>query len=491
MTATPLWRWLRRLILAGCMLYAGVFVFHGAWLALYPFDVDNSEAYLVYQGQRLAEGEFLYPPLGEPPYLVDNYPPVYPLGLAAGFVLTGPNFHWPRILSLSSTCLTALILGLWAFSLTRNRFASVLSVLIYLSFYHVYDWGALGRVDALGVLFAVTGLYWFARSSSWKAALPFFVLALFTRQTLFAAPAAVFMALSWNRSEKASLWYLGSLVGTGLMLFLCLVLATSGRVWEHLVVYNANAFRFVDVWNYARHWVYMYPVWGTIPVLILLMGRNQEKKNNAFCVDLLFWFTLFAMGEALLCGKIGSAPNYLLSLVAATAVGFAVVYHRFECLVLGSWKTVSLRTAGLFFLLACIFQLVMSFHWPFAIEWYAHTPRAEDWRAGRYLQLQLRQSEGPVLSDLAGVPLLAGHPPVFQPFICTQLARQGVWDPAPLLKRIEKQEFPQVVFRFALDGEWDRERFTAPMIEVLRANYRLQRQIGGYFLYEPINDSSP
>ncbi len=489
--------WLQRLllvsVLAGCGLYTGLFLYHGVRLVLHPFDVDNSEAYLVYQGQRLSEGHFLYPPLDEPPYLIDNYPPVYPSLIAAGFLFSEPNFHWPRAIAFLSTCATAIILTFWTYRRTRHRWAALLTGLIYLSFYHVYDWGALARVDALGVLLAVLGIYCFDRFRSWKIALLFFVAALFTRQTLFAAPMALFFTLIFSPHRKEGFRFLLSLVLCGVLGLFVLFLGSAGQAWNHLVVYNANDYRLSDLWVYFRQWIVLYTVWGSIPLFILarewkaVFGRTGEPSG------LLFWFIIFAVGEALLCGKIGSAPNYLLTLVAATSVSAGVFFYALE--IRGQRNSSECRKAlnlpVIVFLMACLWQLTCTIHWPHhsRIIDFSYTPRTQDAYSGQWLlEKELRGLEGPVLSDRAGLTLMAGQAPVYQPFICTQLAQAGLWDQSVLLDRIENREFPRVILQFDLFQNWDSERFTSEIIQTLRTHYRFSRSMGQYYkyyLYEP------
>ncbi|MBN2329976.1 MAG: glycosyltransferase family 39 protein [Candidatus Omnitrophica bacterium] len=492
--------WLAALVFAGCGLYALIFVYHGARLVLYPFDVDNSEAYLVYQGMRLAEGEFLYPPLEEPPYLVDNYPPFYPALTGLGFLFMPPNFHWPRLISFLSTMATAALAGYWVFLLTRRRSAGILSGLIYLSFYHVNDWGALARVDALGAALAMGGLILFEKTRSWKAALPLMACALLTRQTLFAAPLAILAALLTSNEHKAALRYTGGLLTIGLISGAALLLLSGGRAWSHLVIYNANEYRLSDVMNYVNQWLRLYTVWGCAPLLILvwrhprLRPGSGDSSSQDRTSSLLFWFTLFALGEALMCGKIGSAPNYLLSLVAASCAGLGWIYHSFlELAEEASIPEQRHILPLLVFLCACALQLGSTWHWPHSRMVFSETPTRQDAQQVRWLANNLARSKGPILSDRAGVALMAGHPPVFQPFILTQLIREGKWDPSILLQRIRSREFLFVVLQFSLDDpNWDRERFTPDMIEALRESYALDRKlvrtgsrIVRYFLYKP------
>lgn len=487
--------WLAGLAIAWCGLYALLFLYHGASLVLYPFDVDNSEAYLVYQGLRITQGQFLYPSLNEPPYLVDNYPPLYPLLSGLGFLFTGVNFHWPRAISLVSTFSTAMLLGYWVFLLARNKIASVLASLIYLSFYHVNDWGALARVDALGVALAVAGVVIFEKTRSWKSAFPFIVLALLTRQTLFAAPLALFFSLFELADRKNAFRFLGLLAVCCAVIGLVLLALSAGQAWNHLVWYNANEYRFSDVINYLNQWLRLYTLWGSAPLAVLFWyyprcGQNEEKSS-----PVLFWFTLFAIGEALLCGKIGSAPNYLLSLAAASSVGVGLIFHElvlFRNQNANGEKRPQARPL-LFFLCVFIFQLGATWHWPHSRLAFSETPTLQDGQQASILLNSVKRMPGPILSDRAGLALMAGHPPVFDPFILTQLVREGKWDQTEFLKQIREKKYSLVILQFNLDDpNWDRERFTPEMIMALQESYSFERKIVRYssgilryFLYLP------
>ncbi len=503
------------IVFCWCGLYAAFFIHAGIRLVQYPYDVDNSEAYLLYQGIRLSEGKFLYPPLSEYPYLVDNYPPVYPLLIATGFHFLEPNFHWPRLLSFISICLTALLLGYWTYMRHKEWLPAVLTILVFLSFYHVYNWGALARVDMVGILFSLTGLIIFRRFNSWTLSLPFFLLALFTRQTLFAAPLAVFFFLL-TRNKKQAYLFIGTLAAIGILIVSAMIALTNGTAYNHLIRYNANLYRLSDLWVYTHHWLTTYTVWGAIPLVILLKEWNKniglaqisspsettlednpgtkgkpKTALEASCTStLLFWYTLFAIAEATLCGKIGSAPNYLLSLVAATAAGTGTIYYSFK--KLAEQKTFSYATLPfLFFLVATIFQLGETLHWPLNRVLWSPIPSREQEAIATLVKNEMRRTEGDILSDRAGIPLMAGHPPVYQPFICTQLSLQGKWDQTLLLDKVKAKQFPRILLYFDLfSPNWDRERFTPEIIDVMRENYMLKKRYGQaerqafLFLYE-------
>lgn len=465
----------------GLALYAGMFVYHGAALVAHPYDLDNSEGFILYQSVRIAQGEFLYPPLDAAPYLVDNYPPAYPIVGAIGLKLFGASFAWLRAVSLISTILTALLLGVWTRQKTHSRRAALMAGLIFLSFYHVYQWGALARVDSLGLLFCVAALVVFERSRRWQFAIPLLLFALFTKQSFFAAPMAITACLAvsdWKRAVK----FIIALAASSLLIWACILFLSSGRAWNHLVTYNANAFYWADVWINFRHWIWMYTVWGCAPLAVLLMDAKRIRCNDESASPLLFWFTLGAVIEALLCGKIGSAPNYFLALVAATSVGCGVIYAGL--IKLNQTTDAARHIASSFFIAAFILQLAATLHWPYSAMDFAPTPTRAETQAGRLMQNRLQQIDGPVLSDLSGLPLLAGHEPIMQPFILTQLSHEGKWNQVPLLDAIKQRRYAALLLHFDLSRpDWDRRRFTEEMIASFRETFTLMQRYSDYYLY--------
>lgn len=481
------------IVFAGLTAYSLIFLYHGIRLAMYPYDVDNSEAYLMNQGLRIANGDFLYSPIGEEPFLVDNYPPVYPLVLGAITKIVGVCFHSARIVSLASTLAVACLLFLWIKQYTQNKTASLYGALVFLSFYHVYDWCALARVDSLGLLFTVLGLYGAQRSWHWGIITLIMLLALYTKQSLFAAPLAVFF-FYLSQNKKIAWLYLISLAASGMLLFLILNLLTGNGAYQHLITYNNNAYRLSDLIYYTRYWVSVYTVWGCAPILMIALGCKYGwgKEKQLFDVPiLLFSYTILAILESSLCGKIGSAPNYLLSLVCATAVGLGLIYHN-----ISKSDHASSAWAFVMFLVLNLTQLAGTFHLPLGGQMMfkhpldlSYTPSTIDQQAATLLHNRLKRIDSPILSDRAGVALVAGHPPDYQPFIFTQLSHQGIWDQSKILQRIRQTQYNAVVLMFDVSNpNWDRERFTPAFIDSIREHYKMEQRYGAYYLYLPKTD---
>lgn len=488
-------RWAKIALFAGLCLYTALFLYHGSRLALFPYDVDNSEGLLLYQAMRIAEGGFLYRPLDDPPHMVDNYPPVYPMLCALGVAVTGPSFFWPRLISLLATLATAAMLGYWTYLRVHRRDAAWLSALVYLSFYHVYSWGALARVDAVGAAFAIAALVWFERSrarrmEAWAefpiVATILVLLALFTKQSLFAAPLAILCALSFCIGRVAALRFVGVLAASGIFLFGVMLLLSQGEAFNHLAIYNVNAFFWRDVWLNFHHWFTLYTVWGCAPLAVWLFDRPSRDSDSPTTSPLLFWFCWFALGEALLVGKIGSAPNYFMILTAASSVGVGMIFGRIHAWLDEASGDPRARAAFSFLLAAGYLQLAATVHWPHTGIVFAHTPTVAEARAGEFMDRELRRVEGPVFSDLCGLALRAGHAPVYDPFICTQLVRERKWDHGDFIQQVREGKFERILLHFDLSLDWDRRRFSDELIFAMRDRYTLDRQAGRYFLYRPI-----
>lgn len=468
--------WLPWFVCAGCSLYACLFLYHAVCLLFFPYDMDNSEGLLLYQAMRIADGTFLYQPITEMPFLVDNYPPVYPALSAMWIWITGPSLFGLRLLSILATLGTAALIGFWVYLQTRNQLGALVGGLVYLGFYHVYQWGALARVDAVGGAFALAALVWFMARRDGVGTSVFLFLSLFTKQSLFAAPLALLVWLLCQKEYRSALRITLIAGGAGILCLMGLILLTGGEAYSHLVSYNANTFFLRDVWLNFRHWYTLYSIWGSIPVVFAVLLLHSSSNDDA----LLGWFSLFAMFEALLVGKIGSAPNYFLTACMASATGTGILFAR----ALSSFQASPHWTVMISGMM--IVQLFVTMHWPHSPVQFAQTPTRTLAQECEFVERELGRIEGRVFAELPTIAIRAGHPPEFQPFMFTQLTLEGRWDEQRIVSRVQQKEYERIVLQFDLNAPtWDKRRFTPGMIEAMRQHYQLDKSVGGYYLYRP------
>jgi len=91
-----------------------------------------------------------------------------------------------------------------------------------------------------------------------------------------------------------------------------------------------------------------------------------------------------------------------------------------------------------------------------------------------------------VLADEAlGLLPLAGRPLELQPFELTQLARHGLWDPTPVIERLERREYEVVLVYRVPWSPLHETRWTPEMLERLERGYRPAGNVGHTVVYRP------
>src|SRR5690606_27104963 len=116
--------------------------------------------------------------------------------------------------------------------------------MLFLCIDAVAKWAPMMRVDSLagalsllGILLAIRAL---ERPAAIYGAAAALVLSIYTKQTMIAAPMAVFAVLLFARPALAWRGIVAASVG-GLVLLAIALWATDGRFLQHIVLYNVNS----------------------------------------------------------------------------------------------------------------------------------------------------------------------------------------------------------------------------------------------------------
>ncbi len=482
-------------VLVACVA-ASVLAFLAVGVAsvAYPYDLNYGEAQIADQARRALAGEPQYKSdLDAPPYVIANYPPLYPLLVGAVRALTGQSWlQTGRAISLLSTLAAAALLGVLAAHLSRRRAVGALSAGLFLANTHVLVWGAHARVDMLGLALSLAGLwlvYRRARSWGWlTVALLCLVGAIYTRQSyLLAAPAAATLWL-WQDDRRKAMVFGGALIGVVALLFAALNLQTRGGLYLNTVWVNSlGEFQLRRVLLWGTILLALWP----LPVIVAGVGLaravrpgwrqaadDPDGERRMFALRGLLPYTCGALASALTAGKIGADINYWLELIAALAV--------WAGLGLAWWperRRLGQRLASA--LLAAQILLSLAFGWraagePLRDRWLR---LADDHRVFDRVQDAVRR--GPVLADdYLGMVVLAGQPIYFQPFDYRQLYVAGRWDPSPLISEVRARRFPLILLWGQGTPVFD-ERWVPAIVEAIEACYLPAWRVGALVLYEP------
>lgn len=451
---------------------------HGAWTfarqagaqVRSPWSRDYGEGCTLALGALLSERGSYFPALVDYPYLVANYPPVFPALEALGQQLLGPTLFFPRLVAFGATLSLVLLLFLVLRVLLGDRAQALCLALVFVMPWFVTTWAALARVDTLALAFSLAGLLIVLRRDSqalpWPA-LACFWLAFFTKQSMLAAPAAVLLELALRRDRRFGRALLSYALPLAALVAL-LVLATHGAAFRHLVVYTAAASYEWD--RMLQSYLQLAVIAGPLLVLIALtlVARVASAQERAGRILLLYLALSLAGFVAI--AKSGAAQNYFLEPWLATilAAGWALRGLRERVPGLGAYWAAWLA------IVAAVAQYSYS-----SQRWLPQPLRAPD-RARYFTELTrlVHETPGPVLCENLSLLVLDGRPVLLEPYGVQLIAEAGLFDTSRLTRDCEAGRFPLVVVEYRM---WQIPGFGA----CLERAYEPVAQLGPYEVLRP------
>lgn len=525
------------MLLAGCFLLFKVapLPFERADIAIrHPwFQMDNEEGALLFQSLELKRGHSIYHSLSRPPFVAGTYPPVYMLVASLITNSDNPTLLGGRTVS-SAACIgiAVVIMSIIAIR-TRLVAAGLFAAMAFVSSFEVYCWVPYFRVDFLAIFLSILGLGCVAVSprerSSRVLAILLFAAAFFTKQTELAAPAAVTTYFLLNNWRNGVRFLLGLVIAIGIP-FAVLTIITGGQFARHTIIYNMNTFHPHDLVVWARH-AWLFSRWliisGAATLLSLALvafaarraappqiladtdpelpaeepagdGTKQPLPEEAspapgYLLDPLPLFMLFSLFSFLAIGKAGSAENYLLEPLAAVVLCSADAVGR---LLSARYPARAVASVGAL-AITCLL-VVHSVHITQApIASIAFSPQRNpgeaDFRAAARVVSRLEKvpTDEATWCELGLYNILAGRGIYFQPFIMSELARQGRWNPAPFYEAIKSHKFKILISNYRMGSGDFTDGYTPEMIALITHNYDLDESasvespLWKYFVYRP------
>jgi hypothetical protein len=422
-----------------------------AGLALtYPLALDYGEGFLLGHALDIANGESPYQPLRAERLVVCNYPPLYP-AVSSLFFLMQPEhpaapgyvsvFAGPRVISILSTLGVALLAMLFLLNRGVQKHWAVLAALLYLSLFHVFEWGVLARVDCLALFFSALGLYLFERKGSLPLALLCFSLAFLTRQTFLAGLLSVSYVLWKQYDRKKALSFLLGFVAIHAALIGVLSMLTHGAYFTNLFAYNSNELQFNNLITLFAHMVRQHGCMLTLALVWVLWSYRRRR------IDMLMPLFILTAISTLAFVKVGSGSNYFLE--------FMWVVCIIACQFIDELDKQSDKTPVLSYIVCVLLfmQTLQFYHVPFTSHDYLTTDRytTEKRRATgmamHFIREAQQEGKDTIASD-ASFHVLAGVRPPLQPFIMRQLFKLNTWDKEQLYSRMRDDQIRYVILDF-------------------------------------------
>lgn len=450
------------------------YLLHTALVLALPHQVEYGEGPVLAWAQQIAAGSLPYKAIAGEPWSFSVYTPGY-LGAAALTLRLAPALPWlgGRLLSLAAALGLALLFVPATRGAERRRLAALLAAGLWLVSPYLLRWSTFYRPDLFALFWSALGIVLVDRGTTDDkrhllvvGALSF-ALAFWSKQSFFAAPLAALLFLAARRRDLL-LWLLlpgavGAIAGA-----LLLWGAAGGEILQNLVVANANPFSWPAFLRFEGAFLRTVPV---VLLLAALAGRRQAP--------LLVLYALFSLGVTLSVGKAGAWENYFLEplwpLVALAGMTLARPAGRWGQLLLPA---------------ALLLQLLL-----YLPGYERRTPADElAWsRAtlaeGRLLAdwVTTRPPNGPLWSEQMGVLAERGRRVPLHSFVYTQLERQGVWEPTPLVDRLRAGEGAGLIQSWnAPVDPLRQERWSRRMLDAAERGFGLGTRVGPWALRPPL-----
>ena len=466
-------RWLGWAVWSAVAAGAALFLLNTADLIWKDLPGDYVEGVVLAAHQTVASGGSAFDRAAwtTEPYRINLYGPVhYQLG-AWALRLSGRSGSLVPGRVLSLLALALAMAALWRLVRKGLRLpapASWFGLLLPLGYLPVLVFAPQNRVDTFAVAASLWGLASLAEGRRWSPLLAgaFFVLAVFTKPTAIAAPAA---ALIWLLSRRewrgaAALSATCGLLGGAWLV--ALNLATHGGFLAATAFNGAYPFAiggFVKAVQLALA-AAPFPILAGLAVASLVSRDDVERLVAGYFLLALF----LALATV---GKVGANLNYFIEPGLALAPLAALAWHRHGRTLAGA----SVAVAAMASLL-----LVTA-------------PRVAWERRGRIERATVEETLRPILAgkrvltmEVVSVLRAKGIPVVNDPCIFAFLPRSGKWDEAALLGDLRDGRVDLVLADADLARPDPVFSNWSPAVrrEVTRS-WHLSRVLSNLYLYEP------
>lgn len=464
-----------------------------------PSIIDYGEGPILYQIAALGGGETMYHPIAAPPYTVSNYPPAFHLTAWYMTALVNDPLIAGRLVSFlaglgSSLLIFTLVYGSLGrdHSLGARAFGGALAALFFLNHCGITLWSVTARVDTLALMLGLLGMQLFVlsirrRSLAYLFGLAF-VLAVFTKQNMIAAAIGTF-ATAFILDRRQTYIAFAISVLAGLIALSVLHITSDGQFFVHAFQYNLNEFQ----WNRRGRIVLQALADRPAELLLLLYGpvylfmRNNTHGDRLNRPDIpLILFSSFMTASLLnviASVKAGASFNYLLEFEAAGSLLLGVIAVR---------TTTFLRARGLgpeyakHRLLIIMGLFILSWQTSLSASIKYEYPHENSVPAMRRVLELAATVNGPIISEDMVLLYKTGKPLYYQPFIMTQLASEGQWNPAPLINSLRRGDVTMIILTSEIGSTTHQGRFFAAFTEAVQTRYRLLEKTGPYMVYIPL-----
>lgn len=232
------------LILVTCILF---FVFLN-YLAIslsnlfYPYGVEQTEWDIFYiTFYFLKNPAYLYHNIYQYPfYVTSDHPPIFHLATASLSLIMKNILFSGRLVSFISALLIGFLIYKIVETRCRSKVIGLISSLLFFSSYVIFLWGSIFRVDMLGAMLNLMGIYFilnYRKGKNFYLAIICFILAVYTKWPFIIAAVGTLIYF-FIKDRKTALRFLLFFSLPTVSIFIILNILTGGQLYLHTIAYN-------------------------------------------------------------------------------------------------------------------------------------------------------------------------------------------------------------------------------------------------------------
>ena len=419
-------------LFAICLAFLAIYLVHVAQNIGQP-QIEYAEGFMMYGSKLMTAHNWVWN-LSGPPYMTNFYPPIGYWSYGVIYQIFGYSYMVARILQLClfTGCLTFIFLIVKHFS--KNNLIALIAALLPFTQPIMAFWTIYIRYDIMAVLFELAALYVVLKcqKSRWVfLAVPLFVLAIYTKQSMVSGAIAAIVYLFLKDKKRAVIFAgtyalaVGAVMGIGCLL-------TRGAFFKEMVTYQHTSpflYPVINVFSIGLDFTIFF-----IPVICLAVVYMWHNRRGLFTFYVLAALVV-NLGAAF---KPGSNINYLYPSLMALSICAGLELSRIfkkpstvlESLELEDKKERSIYpwVIGCFLSFYLILCIICFNSFP------AETPSKSydaDYKTAEQI---ISDANYPILTENAGIVINAGKTPYLdEPFVFKNLAALGIWSDAKML----------------------------------------------------------
>jgi hypothetical protein len=505
----------------------GLAIVHAGFV---PYSIDYGEGLTLTGAFKMAEGGLSAGYAYNDAYYhapVLDYPPLYPMLVAGLYKLGLPLVAGGRVLALLSCLAVGVILALLARSEGAPRWLVRICIVLPFGTFPFVLWGGVARVDSLGLALTLLGFYIatgpgskvesprskvlsnrlssivYRLSSSTTSdpglstldfrlvlAAACFALALFTKQSMVAAPAVVVIAgLLVPGQRKRALALAGMIIVLSLLFLAGAQWATDGEYWNIITIERGTPF---SVTQALANYLYFISSFAALLVLACAGWWRLRKQPATLREKAILLYGPLAFLLAASSGKLGASLYYFMELAAVTillaVIGYIGSVHR-STAAASSVTPVRRVWAGLLGF-ALLVQVATNIGLAIFSPNVQVVGMLNVQATGRVVERLRTMGTADVLTDVPGLLLQAGRVEhIYDRFILHQLSLAGLRDDSAVVDDLRRQRWKLLVLSFdpfaehpteAGDESWPRAFYNS-----VRSSYLLVEA------YQPVGGAWP